>query len=44
MTLTAPPEQAQQATGLLSPTYAATTVGMFALCAFVAFEATAVVT
>jgi MFS family permease len=29
---------------LLSPTYAATTVGMFALCAFVAFEATAVTT
>jgi hypothetical protein len=29
---------------LLSPAYAATTVGMFALCAFVAFEATAVVT
>ena len=42
MTLTAPPEQAEQR--LLSPTYAATTVGMFALCAFVAFEATAVVT
>jgi MFS family permease len=40
--LTAPPEQVQQR--LLSPTYAATTVGMFALCAFVAFEATAVVT
>lgn len=30
--------------GLLSPAYAATTVGMFALCAFVAFEATAVTT
>lgn len=29
---------------LLSPSYAATTVGMFALCAFVAFEATAVTT
>jgi MFS family permease len=29
---------------LLSSTYAATTVGMFALCAFVAFEATAVTT
>ena len=29
---------------LLSPTYAATTVGMFALCAFVAFEATAITT
>jgi MFS family permease len=29
---------------LLSPAYAATTVGMFALCAFVAFEATAVTT
>ena len=42
VTLTAPPEPAQQR--LLSPTYAATTVGMFALCAFVAFEATAVVT
>ncbi|MFC5727521.1 MULTISPECIES: MFS transporter [Nocardioides] len=29
---------------LLSPTYAATTIGMFALVAFVAFEATAVTT
>jgi MFS family permease len=29
---------------LLSPTYAVTTVGMFALCALVAFEATAVTT
>ncbi|WP_228387692.1 MULTISPECIES: MFS transporter [unclassified Nocardioides] len=29
---------------LLSPAYAATTIGMFALCAFVAFEATAVTT
>lgn len=29
---------------LLSPTYAATTIGMFALCAFAAFEATAVTT
>src|SRR5690349_8390624 len=29
---------------LFSPAYAAFTVGMFALCAFVAFEATAVVT
>jgi MFS family permease len=42
VTLTAPPRQGDQR--LLSPTYAATTVGMFALCAFVAFEATAVVT
>ena len=42
MTLTAPPEQAQPR--LLSPAYAATTVGMFALCAFVAFEATAITT
>ena len=38
------PEQTQQAERLLSPAYAATTVGMFALCAFVAFEATAVTT
>lgn len=42
VTLTAPPHPADQR--LLSPTYAATTVGMFALCAFVAFEATAVTT
>src|SRR6476469_2822184 len=42
VTLTAPPEQAQPR--LLSPAYAATTVGMFALCAFVAFEATAITT
>ncbi len=42
MTLTAEPEQTERS--LLSPTYAATTVGMFALCAFVAFEATAVTT
>jgi MFS family permease len=42
VTLTAAPDQAQQR--LLSPAYAATTLGMFALCAFVAFEATAVVT
>jgi MFS family permease len=38
----APVHEANQR--LLSPTYAATTAGMFALCAFVAFEATAVVT
>jgi MFS family permease len=42
VTLTAAPEQTQLR--LLSPAYAATTVGMFALCAFVAFEATAVTT
>ena len=29
---------------ILSSTYAATTIGMFALCAFAAFEATAVTT
>src|SRR3954453_4077322 len=29
---------------LFSPAYAATTAGMFALCAFVAFEATAITT
>ena len=40
--MTAPPEGTRPR--LLSPTYAATTVGMFALCAFVAFEATAVTT
>ncbi|WP_122816108.1 MFS transporter [Nocardioides pantholopis] len=40
MTVTAPPPSPR----LLSPAYAATTVGMFALCAFVAFEATAVTT
>jgi len=38
---TAPPQPHPR---LLSPTYAATTAGMFALCAFVAFEATAVTT
>jgi MFS family permease len=42
VTLTAAPEQAEPR--LLSPSYAATTVGMFALCAFVAFEATAITT
>lgn len=42
MTLTAP--RAEPRPRLLSPTYAATTIGMFALCAFVAFEATAVTT
>ncbi|QWF22672.1 MFS transporter [Nocardioides sp. LMS-CY] len=42
MTLTAPP--AEDRPRLLSPTYAATTIGMFALCAFAAFEATAVTT
>ncbi|WP_244931034.1 MFS transporter [Nocardioides sp. W7] len=41
MTVTAPPPPRER---LLSPTYAATTIGMFALCAFVAFEATAVTT
>ena len=40
--MTAPPEGTRPR--LLSPTYAAMTVGMFALCAFVAFEATAVTT
>jgi MFS family permease len=38
------PVQEASRSRLLSPTYAATTVGMFALCAFVAFEATAVTT
>lgn len=42
MTLTAPAQPPRDR--LLSPTYAATTIGMFALCAFVAFEATAVTT
>ncbi|MFC4783263.1 MFS transporter [Nocardioides sp. MAHUQ-72] len=42
MTVTAPLRQPRPR--LLSPTYAATTVGMFALCAFVAFEAVAVTT
>ena len=42
MTLTAPPVEPRPR--LLSPTYAATTIGMFALCALVAFEATAVTT
>lgn len=42
MTLTAPPVEPRAR--LLSPTYAATTIGMFALCALVAFEATAVTT
>lgn len=42
MTLTAPPAEARPR--LLSPTYAGTTVGMFALCVFAAFEATAVTT
>lgn len=40
--MTAPPVEPRPR--LLSPTYAATTVGMFALCALVAFEATAVTT
>ncbi|MEI5676205.1 MULTISPECIES: MFS transporter [unclassified Nocardioides] len=39
MIVTAPPRPR-----LLSPSYAATTAGMFALCALVAFEATAVTT
>ncbi|MDF1603586.1 MFS transporter [Nocardioides sp. YIM 152315] len=42
MTATTP--RAESRPRLLSPTYAATTIGMFALCAFVAFEATAVTT
>jgi MFS family permease len=42
VTLTAPVREPRPR--LLSPTYAAITVGMFALCAFVAFEATAVTT
>ncbi|GAA4363484.1 MFS transporter [Nocardioides caricicola] len=41
MTLTAPVEPRPR---LLSPSYAATTIGMFALVAFSAFEATAVTT
>jgi len=40
---TTPTDEASESR-LLSPTYAATTVGMFALCAFVAFEATAITT
>ena len=42
MTLTAPPIEPRPR--LLSPAYAATTIGMFALVAFTAFEATAVTT
>ena len=42
MTLTAPPVEPRPR--LLSPAYAATTIGMFALVAFSAFEATAVTT
>ncbi|HEU5037871.1 MAG TPA: MFS transporter [Nocardioides sp.] len=42
MTLTAPAAAARPR--LLSPAYAVTTVGMFALCALVAFEALAVTT
>lgn len=42
MTLTAPPVTPRPR--LLSPAYAATTIGMFALVAFSAFEATAVTT
>ncbi|MCW2772709.1 MAG: transporter [Nocardioides sp.] len=42
MTITAPTPQARPR--LLSPLYAATTIGMFALVAFTAFEATAVTT
>ena len=42
MTLTAPPVEPRPR--LLSPAYAATTIGMFALIAFTAFEATAVTT
>ncbi len=47
MTLTAsstPGAGPEPTARLLSPAYAATTVGMFALCAFVAFEAVAVTT
>ncbi len=43
MTVTSP-RPAQARLRLLSPTYAATTIGMFALVAFAAFEATAVTT
>jgi MFS family permease len=39
-----PTRPAAPATRLLAPTYAATTIGMFALIAFVAFEALAVTT
>ena len=42
MTTTAPPVEPRPR--LLSPAYAATTIGMFALVAFAAFEATAVAT
>ena len=42
VTLTAPP--AEPRPRILSPAYAATTIGMFALVAFSAFEATAVTT
>lgn len=42
MTLTLPPVEGRPR--LLSPAYAATTVGAFALCALVAFEAVAVTT
>src|SRR3954462_12834964 len=38
------PAATQPRPRLLSPAYAATTIGMFALCACVAFEATAVTT
>lgn len=46
MTIDPPREQARRPPRprLLSPTYAVTTVGMFALCALVAFEALAVTT
>ena len=43
-TVTTTPTDEASESRLLSPTYAATTVGMFALCAFVAFEATAITT
>src|SRR4051794_13936995 len=42
--VTAPAPVDEQRPRLLSPAYAATTVGMFALVAFSAFEATAVTT
>ena len=41
---TPPPPEADADTRLLAPAYAATTIGMFALIAFVAFEALAVTT
>ena len=43
-TTTPPSPQPEAGTRLLGPAYAATTIGMFALIAFVAFEAMAVTT